>query len=220
MDEIRNWVFDLDDTLYAERDYERSALVYVGAEVERLYGINEFSAILLTLSAQRHPDPIAQAWSQYALPEAERSAMIVAMRAHAPQIFLSEGARAVLAHLRQQTRPYAIVTDGRSITQRAKIEALGCRDAAFVSISEEVGISKVDPARFAAVTEALGPGSCCYVGDNPAKDFVGPNHLGWKTVMLVHREQGVHAQNLPDNPAYHPDRIVLDLRELLNPNAT
>lgn len=220
MDEICNWVFDLDDTLYAERDYVVSALNYVGKEVERRFGQSAFLPRLLVLSTQHLRDPIAQAWSEFALPEAERLSTITAMRAHKPSISLSDGAQAALGYLRRQVRPFAIVTDGRSITQRAKIEALGCRDAAFVSISEEVGLSKFDPARFAAAAEALGPGSCCYVGDNPAKDFFGPKHLGWKTIMLVHREQGVHAQNLPDDPAYHPDRIVLDLRELLNPNAT
>ncbi len=220
MDEIDHWVFDLDDTLYAERDYVRSALTYVGAEVERLYCNNEFSAILLALSAQRHPDPIAQAWSQCMLPEAGRSAMIVAMRAHAPQISLSEGARAVLSELRQQSRSYAIVTDGRSITQRAKIAALGCTDAAFVSISEEIGLSKLEPARFTAVAEGFPAGLFCYVGDNPAKDFFAPRKLGWKTIMLDHMGQGVHTQNFPNDPAYHPDRIIADLREILNPNTT
>lgn len=218
MDEIYNWIFDLDDTLYAERDYVRSALCYVGKEVERLYRRNAFAKLLLRLSEQRHPDPIARAWSQCMLPEAELSSMIAAMRAHLPAISLSAGAQTVLNHLRHQSRPYAIVTDGRSITQRAKIAALGCIDAASVSISDEVGVSKLDPARFAAVVEALPPGKYCYVGDNPAKDFFAPKQLGWQTIMLDLRGQGVHAQHLPDDPAYHPDHIVTDLREILNIN--
>ncbi len=215
MVEIRNWIFDLDDTLYAEREYVRSALNFVGAEVERRYDKTEFLALLLTLSQQRHPNPISQAWTQFALPEAERPSMIVAMRAHTPLITLSDSARAVLMLLRRQARPYAIVTDGRSLTQRAKIAALGCDDAAFVSISEEVGLSKLDPARFAAVADALPPGLCCYVGDNPEKDFFAPKLLGWKTVMLDNQQQGIHTQLLPNDHAYHPDRIVIDLKEAL-----
>ena len=215
MDEICNWVFDLDDTLYAERDYVQSALAYVGAEVKRLYGIGGFTSLLLSLSAQRHPDPIAQAWSQWALPDTELSAMILAMRAHVPLISLSEGAKTVLGHLRQRSRSYAIITDGRSTTQRAKIAALACTDAVLVSISEEVGLSKLDPARFAAVADAFPVGQFCYIGDNPAKDFYAPRQLGWKTIMLNHRGQGVHAQQFPSDPSYHPDHIVSDLAEIL-----
>lgn len=215
MDEIHNWVFDVDDTLYAERDYVHSALRYVGAEVEKLFGRVSFAKQLLRLNAEGHPDPIAEAWSQWALPEAERSSIIVAMRAHMPAISLSHGAHSVLAQLRQQGRPYAIVTDGRSITQRAKIAALGCTDAVYVSISQEVGRPKLDPFRFAKVAEFFPPGQYCYVGDNPAKDFFVPRQLGWKTVMLAHEGKGVHPQQLPDNPAYHPDMIVTDLLEIL-----
>jgi putative hydrolase of the HAD superfamily len=216
MAKMHNWIFDLDDTLYAEHDYVHSALCFVGKEVEKLYGRSSFAAQALMLNAQGHPDPIAQTWSQYSLPEGERSAMIAAMRAHPPTITLSCGAQSVLAQLRQHGRPYAIVTDGRSVTQRAKIAALECTDAAFVSISEEVGLSKLDPARFATVTAVFPPGQCCYVGDNPAKDFFVPRQLGWKTIMLDHHGKGVHSQRLPDDPAYHPDRIVTDLLELLS----
>lgn len=218
MDEIRNWIFDLDDTLYAERDYVRSALCHVSGEVLKLYGQDAFAKLLLTLNEQRHPNPIAQAWSQCMLPEAGLSSMIAAMRAHMPVISLSAGAKAVLTHLRQQALPYAIITDGRSLTQRAKIAALGCTDAAYVSISDEVGLSKLDPVRFAAVADALPPGNCCYVGDNPAKDFFAPRRLGWKTIMLDHSKQGIHSQHLPNDPAYHPDYIIADLREILNIN--
>ena len=37
---------------------------------------------------------------------------------------------------------------------------------------------------------------CAYVGDNPAKDFVAPNALGWRTVQYVRAGQ-VHGENPP-----------------------
>ena len=216
MNKVRNWIFDLDDTLYQERDYERSAFNFVGAEVERLYGYPSFTSLLFKLRGQGSADPITEAWIQCLLPEAHRLKIIFDMRAHYPIISLSDGARAVLQKLRQQSRPYAIITDGRSITQRTKIAALGCGDAAFVSISEEVGLSKLDRARFASVCAAFPFGEFLYVGDNPAKDFFAPKKLGWKTIMLDHREQGIHSQALPDDPSYHPDHIIRDLTEILS----
>lgn len=216
MDEIRNWVFDLDDTLYPEIEYVKSAFHYVGVEVTKLYGHASFTEELFRLNTLGLADPIAHAWLQYALPEAELPIMIAAMRAHIPKISLSHGAQTVLEELRRQGRPFSIVTDGRSVTQRAKIAALGCDDAACVSISEEVGLSKLDTARFVTVADRFSPGQCWYVGDNPAKDFFAPRQLGWKTVMLDHQGLGVHAQKLPNDPAYHPDRITTNLLELVS----
>lgn len=215
MDEIRHWVFDLDDTLYPERDYVRSALLYVGERVEQLFREKQFADHLLELWQEGTADPISLAWSQRALPEVARVPMVTAMRAHAPAISLSDGAQAVLARLRAQRRSYAIVTDGRSVTQRAKLFALGCVDAHCLSISEEVGLTKLQSARFIAVSAAFSPGLLCYVGDNPAKDFWMPKQLGWSTIMLDHQGRGVHTQGVPDDTAYLPDLIVSDLREIL-----
>lgn len=215
MAKVRHWVFDLDDTLYPENDYVHSALQYVGRHVEQMFGDDQFAALLLHLWREGSVDPIAQTWLQCALPDAERASVVAAMRAHAPSITLSVGAQAVLARLRQAGRAYAIVTDGRSITQRAKIAALGCLDAENVSISEEVGLSKLDPERFLAVARAFLPGQFYYVGDNPAKDFVVPKQLGWETIMLDHQGHGVHSQTLPHDVTYHPDRVVTDLVDIL-----
>lgn len=213
--ETRHWVFDLDDTLYAERDYVRSALTYVGAYAEERFGVRGLASLLVSLNEAGTHDSISVAWERFALPESERTLAVTAMRAHQPDITLSKGAHSVLRHLRQCARPYAIVTDGRSITQRAKISALGCDDAKLISISEETGLSKLDPARFCAIATEFPQGRFVYVGDNPRKDFVAPNQLGWETIMLNHNGRGVHAQELPANPAYHPTRIVSDMSDLL-----
>jgi putative hydrolase of the HAD superfamily len=215
IDNVQNWIFDLDDTLYEEKTYVRSALTHIGTLVDRLNGNNKFSILLNSANEQGYANPIAQAWSRCELPESERELMIAAMRAHIPAITLSVGAQTVLEHLRLQKQSYAIVTDGRSVTQRAKIAALGCTDAAFVSISEEVGMSKFDKARFSSVAAVFPPGLCFYVGDNPAKDFFVPKQLGWKTIMLDHAGTGIHTQVLPDSSCYHPDKIITDLQEIL-----
>lgn len=216
MNKVRNWIFDLDDTLYPERDYVRSALNFVGAEVEQLYDHPSFTSLLFKLSVQGSVDPITEAWIECSLPEVGRLKIISNMRGHYPTISLSDGARVVLQKLREQSRPYGIISDGRGLTQRSKIAALGCGDAAFVSISEEVKLPKLDPARFASVCATFPSGEFWYVGDNPAKDFFAPKKLGWKTIMLDHREQGIHSQVLPDDPSYHPDHMVGDLSEILS----
>ncbi|ODU27606.1 MAG: hypothetical protein ABS88_15875 [Sphingopyxis sp. SCN 67-31] len=209
-----HFVFDLDDTLYFEEDYVRSALRFVGGEVAERFSLANAADRLLVLRAAGEKNPIGRLWDEHGLPPDIRSTVLDAMRAHVPAISLRPDAADFIDVLRADRTAYAIVTDGRSVTQRAKISALNCLDAAYISVSEEVGLLKTDPARFAAVEERLGEGRYVYVGDNPAKDFAAPNGLGWLTIMLVHDGQGVHGQHLPPDRSYHPQFAMRSFAEL------
>lgn len=209
-----HFVFDLDDTLYAEEDYVRSALRHVSEWVEARYDVSGAGERLREFRAAGQHDPIAALWNEYKLPGDAKADALDAMRAHNPDIELRPDAAAFLGMLRAEARGYAIVTDGRSTTQRLKIAALGCLDANCISISEEAGLAKTDPGRFTPIEDCLGPGRYVYVGDNPRKDFAAPNRLGWLTVMLAHGGSGVHRQDFPDDPHYHPRAVIQSFAEL------
>lgn len=214
VDEAVHFVFDLDDTLYAERDYVQSALAYVGGIVADRFGQTGAAERLFALWATGVSDPIAVLWRELQLPDSARVDAVAAMRKHRPVIDLRPDAAHFLRKLRESGRDYAIVTDGRSVTQRAKLAALGCLDARYISISEEVGLAKTDPARFSIIEHLLGPGRYVYVGDNPAKDFVAPNRSGWLTVMILTNNVGIHAQTVPADTAYHPKVTITGFHEL------
>jgi putative hydrolase of the HAD superfamily len=188
------WVFDLDDTLYAERDYVRSALSFAGGLAADLFGKPNAAARLLALFAGGTADPIGAYWQEAGLPEAARPAVVAAMRAHIPAIALRPGAQAVLQRLRDRGPGFAIMTDGRSVTQRAKLRALSCLDARHLLISEETGWAKPDPRCYRFFADRLPGWRFAYVGDNPAKDFSGANEAGWLTVMLLDDGGNVHPQ--------------------------
>lgn len=207
-------MFDLDDTLYAEEDYVHSALLFAGEMVSLRFALPGAPDRLLELRAAGEINPIEAFWDEFQLPLDARAAVVSAMREHLPAIQLRPDAEAFVDRLRVEGAAYAIISDGRSVTQRAKLAALGCLDAAFISISEEVGIAKTDPARFRAVEQFFGGGAYVYVGDNPAKDFVAPNSLGWITAMLAHRGKGVHPQNMPKEESYRPRTIIRSFAEL------
>ncbi|HUU82014.1 MAG TPA: HAD hydrolase-like protein, partial [Phycisphaerae bacterium] len=42
----------------------------------------------------------------------------------------------------------------------------------------------------------INPARCAYVADNPAKDFIAPNVLGWRTVQ-IRRADGIYRDNSP-----------------------
>lgn len=168
-------VFDLDDTLFAEMEYVRSAY----REISRRYGW-PYLDMMLSVDSPR------EAFDATGLPV---DLQLEIYRTHRPDISLPWQALYTLAALRNKGCTLGLVTDGRSITQRHKIEALGLgrfvRPDMFF-ISEEVGADKVSGESFVRIMSKFGKSErYIYIGDNPAKDFVAPNRMGWLTICLL-----------------------------------
>ena len=213
-------VFDLDDTLYAERDYVRSGYRAVGAILrERLGRAEAFedwlwrrfcdgraAGALDALNAEFHLDRTDEQIRE----------LVDVYRRHRPDIRPRAGVKDALASLRRRCR-LALLSDGFLPAQRLKLDALGLAGLfEAVVFTEEMGRDcwKPSPAGFQAVRDRLDVPHerCAYVGDNLAKDFLAPNALGWRTVRLACEGQ-VHAhQPAPDGGA--PDVTVADLAEV------
>lgn len=95
-----------------------------------------------------------------------------------------EGAREVLAVLRERAIPVAILTNGWSPLQQKKIEMLGFDGP--VLVSDQLGCAKPAPYAFERLAQALGmpPERCWYVGDNPRGDIGGALSAGMRAVWL------------------------------------
>lgn len=207
------FVFDLDDTLYSEREYVRSCFAKIDQMVESNYGIRGSRVSLEHWFQAGVSAPIQKLWETRGLPSSDLPEAIDEVRKHIPSIHLFDDAAWLLTRLRCADRPFAIVTDGRSITQRAKLQALNCLDADFVSISEETGLLKTDARRFLEVSNYFGSSDYIYIGDNPAKDFLIPNLLGWKTVMRIHQPPLIHDQTLSKDLRMHPSITVHSFKD-------
>ena len=210
------YVFDLDDTLYLERDYSASALTFAGSLIADLFGLTDAGNELLALLDERAHLPIDCYWEKASLPDVAKGQIIAAMNAHIPYISLYPDAERVLAKLRQSKSGFGVVTDGRSVTQRAKLRALNCINAKYISISEEVGLPKTDVRRFQDFASRFPANRYVYVGDNPTKDFLAPNQLGWHTVMLSNRGDNIHLQDQIVIPSFAASRTIGSLDELLS----
>ena len=81
--------------------------------------------------------------------------------------------------------PRALITDGYGPGQRQKIAALGLEDYfedLIVTGERGEGWPKPGTRAFTYLQEKHGVSAaseCIYIGDNPHKDFVGPDALGW-----------------------------------------
>jgi putative hydrolase of the HAD superfamily len=74
-----------------------------------------------------------------------------------------------------------VITNGRDLIQRRKIERLGVEPYLdLVFISETLGFRKPDHRIFAAALSALAvePSAAVYVGDNPETDIIGAKQSG------------------------------------------
>lgn len=197
-------VFDLDDTLYPERQFVLSGFRAVAAAFAHLLGPIESAArdmVRLFDSAHRRRvfdqllidrgAPVDAALVQH---------MIARYRGHPPILSLHDDARRALTRLRSVAR-LALISDGPSATQSAKIDALVIRPSfEHIILTDDLGegMGKPHPLAFERVMAlfAARPTQCAYVADNPAKDFVAPNRLGWATVRVV-RPDGIYANTSP-----------------------
>lgn len=220
MSAIKAVVFDLDDTLYPEREYAFSGFDAVAAKFEDVLGSRErASARMRELFETEHRRRVFDALlaeQGIAATTTLIQAMVTTYRAHAPRISLFSDADAALTRLRPTFR-LGLITDGPSAMQWAKIEALRLRDrfdAIIVTDDLGPGFAKPHPRAFEQMVERLcvQHSECVYVADNPAKDFVAPRKLGWRTVQMD-RPNGIYKHAVALSRG-EPDQILASLDEL------
>ncbi|SOY49467.1 HAD family hydrolase [Cupriavidus taiwanensis] len=205
-------VLDLDDTLYHEADYQASGIRSVCARVRDLYGVTVDEASVLCV-AQAGDDALAAVCEMASLPVATKESLLWFYRLHAPSIELSAATKAALETL-QARFTVAILTDGRSVSQRLKLKALGLHHLP-VYISEEYNSVKPEPLRFERVMHDFPSQAYVYVGDNPRKDFIAPNGLNWRTIGLRSAGRNIHSQSEADlPPSALPNQWIATLQEL------
>lgn len=106
----------------------------------------------------------------------------------------------------------ALVTNGTSTEQRAKIERFGL--AGFfdhIQVEGEFGLGKPEPAVYRAALQALDcrPSEAWFVGDNLEWDVAAPQREGLRAAWIDRDGTGV-----PADRVVRPDRIVRRLADL------
>jgi len=217
-------VFDLDDTLFKERDFVTSSFRVIAREADRRVIIS-YEKALAILCAGRDG---GMAFSSLAEEVAARAPgcglteewMVNTYRTHTPDIKLDDATESVLAALRERGETLGLITDGRSNTQRAKIKALGLErfiEPRNILVSGETGFDKTHREPFDMIM-MRNPAErrYVYVGDNSAKDFIWPNKLGWLTVQLDDADGvNIHPQSSDRPAAFLPQRHIGSLSQLL-----
>jgi putative hydrolase of the HAD superfamily len=195
---VRCVVFDIDDTLYLERDYVRSGFRAAGEWARDRLGVEGFGgrAWEAFLAGERDTvfDVVLTACGVAPSPELV-AGLVEAYRSHVPSVSLLPDARSCLERLGGRVT-LAALTDGPAASQRAKARALElARWAAPIVFTDELGEGYIKPSpdgfRIIEAEAGYAGGECVYIADNPAKDFGGPRALGWRTVR-VRRPGSLH----------------------------
>lgn len=210
-------VWDIDDTLYLERDYVRSGFRAVGDALREHFDADGFGDVAWALFEQGvRGDTFDRAASAIGRPELPVDWMVARYREHEPDIELSPDASSCIDRL--SGVPMAAVSDGPWASQHAKAVALGVprfADPVVLTSALGEGKGKPHPAGFESVVAAVGLSASryVYVADNPAKDFVAPRQLGWATVR-IRRPLGLHV----DRPS--ADDVDAEIESLDDLDAT
>ncbi|OHB53778.1 MAG: hypothetical protein A2Y07_11445 [Planctomycetes bacterium GWF2_50_10] len=219
---ITTVVFDLDDTLYNEIDYCRSGFQavssYLSAKPSYPPSATIFDAIWTQFSAGNYGYAFNAALDNLKLPCNQQiiNELIEVYRNHKPALQLPALSRQILDNLKPKFN-LALLTDGFMPAQRLKVEALGIQSYfGCIIYTEELGRQfwKPSPAGFERIVAhfTVDPATCVYIGDNPIKDFIAPNQLGFTTIQLISPD-AIHKLTAP-HPSAHPAHTIKSLAQL------
>lgn len=188
---IKGVIFDLDDTLYSEKEYVRSGYKAVsdylgGGYEEKLWSFFE--------SGKPAIDELLKNLGR----EGEKTKILEVYRLHKPNIHLYPGVEELIEKLKNKGIKVGIITDGRPEGQHNKIEALGVKVDDIIITDELGGVQFRKPCdiafRIMSLRWRLNLESIMYVGDNATKDFKAPEQLGLKSVWF-RNENGLYISN-------------------------
>lgn len=185
-------VFDLDDTLYPEREFALSGFAAAGRWAERELGVQGLADDMTRLLDDGHLGKLFAMALAGKLPghtPEQFAGLLEAYRNHEPTLTLFEDAAWALGHFGDKAR-LGMITDGTHHVQARKVAALGIaprfEEIVYTHALGGREFSKPHPESYERIERSMGAGArrLVYVGDNPSKDFVVPNARGWVSVMV------------------------------------
>ncbi len=142
--------------------------------------------------------------------------MVEIYRTHQADIELFGDADAALTRLRPHYQ-LGVLSDGPVEKQEAKVDRLGLRQRVdHVVLTGQWGEAYSKPHergyRWLEETSGASGRQCVYVGNDVAKDFVAPNRLGWRSVM-IDRPENLMRHHKPA-PGGEPQHTITTLDAL------
>lgn len=174
-------IFDLDDTLYSEKQYIRSGY----KKIAEYFNIPDMEEEMWNCF-ENGGKAIDEVLKAHGLISKKEQALYI-YRFQEPKISLYSGVGELLIRIKKKKK-IGIITDGRPEGQRAKLKALNI-NVDKVIITDELGgaeYRKPNPKAFEIMQKELNTEfeRMVYIGDNIKKDFIAPQKLGMKYIWF------------------------------------
>ncbi|MDD5491134.1 MAG: HAD family hydrolase [bacterium] len=221
-EQIKAIIFDLDDTLYPQREYTRQCLLgtvkYLAKQTGRkpeliAKALNE----VLEKKGIEYKRIYNDAFKKLHLPDVcfiPRAVKIFWQVK--PNLKLFSGTLAVLTTLKKRGYRLGLITDGYPEVQRYKIRNLGLNRIFVRIIYTDLlgfGCRKPSPMPYELMAKSLRlvPSECVYIGNDPRRDFKGAREVGMKTIRI---KQGEY-RKLKAVTAEEADLSIKSIKDLL-----
>lgn len=225
---IKTIIFDLDDTLYNERDFVYGAFREVCIYLSKNYNMDYerlYKDIIEILNIYGRGKIFNKLCDKYNINE-NIDKLIDIYRKAKPQLQMYEDASFILKKFSTYSQcennnayKLGLITDGKAEVQWNKIKALNLRQYMHkIIVTDDYGMDFWKPNDF-SYREMMKyfnstAEECVYIGDNPNKDFIGARKVGMHTVRVL-REIGDHMNTFLDKE-YEADFSIKSLKELDN----
>lgn len=203
-------IFDLDDTLYSEKQYIKSGYKVIA----KLLG-NEAYADKLWSYFENGKPAIDELLNEIGCIE-RKEECLNAYREQIPEITLYDGVVELIEELKNKGIKVGIITDGRVSGQKKKLHALGLDEIVNdIIITDELGgiqFRKPCDIAFRIMQNRwrVSYGQIMYIGDNINKDFQACKQLGMRWKYLKN-EDGIYCKGeVIDN-----ESTIVSIKDLL-----
>jgi len=191
---IKAVIFDLDDTLYSEKEYVKSGYRAVSTFLN--VGEEAFDILWNAFENKRLAiDELLNKLGIYS--DKLKEECLNVYRNHDPEIHLHDNFKEIMIELKNKGIKIGVITDGRPISQSKKIKALGIEKIIDeLIVTDSLGgekYRKPNEIAFKMMQSKFNIpfSNIIYIGDNIKKDFIAPEKLGMQ-YMFVNAKEGLY----------------------------
>ncbi|MGG7174109.1 HAD family hydrolase [Clostridium neonatale] len=199
---IKCLIWDLDDTLYYEKEYVLEAFKnvckYLSSKYKKDYD-KVYKRCIKILDEYGRGKIFNILCDEYGFKE-DIKKLVEIYRDTKPNLELYEESKEIFNFAKENNLKLGLITDGCSKVQWNKIKALNLEKIIDkIIVTDDYGYSKPHEKSYTEIIEYFNikPEECVYIGDNPNKDFIGAKKLGMKTIRIIH-ENGDHINDKTD----------------------
>lgn len=220
LSKVKLIIFDMDDTLYPEREFVFSGYKAVSRYVLDKYGLFIEDELKRRFDEGQRGDLFSVVLNSFGLnlSEAKIKELVSVYREHIPVIRPYSDVN-LISKFKDEGYKLGLISDGWSEVQSNKWCSLGLRGLFdFVLFTDDFGREfwKPHPKAFQEMIKQAGVKfeEAVYIGDNPVKDFDGPQMLGMKS-LRIKRYGGEHSLVKAKDQSIYEIKSINELSDLL-----